>query len=84
MMQRIGLDIFLVLSFVFLPWFVSVPLIFLGCIFIVDFYEGILLAAVFDLIHGSGVGNVIPVVALSALGVFALGPFLRTHLRWYS
>lgn len=82
MMKRVFFDAFLVLSFVFLPWFVSVPLVLIGCIFVTDFYEGILLSAAFDLMHGPGVGGIVPAVTASALVVFAIGPFLRAHIRW--
>lgn len=84
MMRRIAFDGLLVLSFVFLPWFVFVPLILLGCIFIANFYEGIFFGAVFDLLYGVSGGHTVPYVATVALGAFALGPFLRAHIRWYA
>lgn len=84
MMRRIAFDGLLVFALVSFPWYIFVPLVLLSCIFITDFYEGLILAVSFDLLYGASSVTTIPYVALLAMGAFALSPFFRANLRWYA
>ncbi|OHA80630.1 MAG: hypothetical protein A2675_02675 [Candidatus Yonathbacteria bacterium RIFCSPHIGHO2_01_FULL_51_10] len=81
MTKRLVADALMVLSAIFLPWWITAPLIVAGCMFMEAFYEGIMLAAIIDLIYGT---TTLPHLTIAACLAFLAGPVLRERVRWYS
>lgn len=81
MTKRLAGDVFLVLSALFLPWWITAPLILAGCVFVESFYEGVVLAVIIDLVYGT---TPLPYLTAAALLVFLVSPVLRERVRWYS
>jgi len=50
-MKRIFINIFVFLSFIFLPWYVYIFLIFLGLIFIDSYFESVIWALLVDSVY---------------------------------
>lgn len=66
------------------PWHVLFLGIVLASLLIRDYYEGVAIALFFDLLYGNHAASGFPLATALAVCALVVGPFLRTHLRWYS
>ncbi len=87
MIRRLFGSLIILISILFLPYWVYVPFLFLGIIFFPFFWEGILLALLIDFIHGAGVWG--PSLLFTSFGFSALISLIillpiRERLRTYA
>jgi hypothetical protein len=55
--KRVAADLAILLSVLFLPWWVSLFLIFLGALFLENFYEAFLFGLFLDALYGTALVN---------------------------
>lgn len=86
MIRRILCSVVILTFILFLPYWVYIPVLFVGIVLFPFFWEGIFLAFLIDVIHGSGVTVILSLIsplALSALIVLILLLSIRERLRFY-
>ena len=86
MIRRILGSIVILVSILVLPYWVYVPLLFIGVILFPFFWEGILLVFLVSVVHGSGMAilsSLVSPLALSLLFVLILLLPIRESLRSY-
>lgn len=86
MIRRILCSVVILTSILFLPYWVYIPVLFVGIILFPFFWEGIFLAFLIDVIHGGGMKifpSLISPLALSVLVVLVALLYIRERLRSY-
>jgi len=86
MIRRILGSMLVLISILVLPYWIYIPILFIAIIFFPFFWEGIFLAFLIDVIHGSGIGGfsfLISPFAFYALIALILLLLLRERLRPY-
>ncbi|MEK9171646.1 MAG: hypothetical protein AAB782_00195 [Patescibacteria group bacterium] len=86
MIRRILCSVVILTSILFLPYWVYIPVLFVGIILFPFFWEGIFLAFLIDVIHGSGMKifpSLISPLALSVFVVLVALLHIRERLRAY-
>ncbi|KKT14657.1 MAG: hypothetical protein UV94_C0009G0006 [Parcubacteria group bacterium GW2011_GWC1_43_30] len=86
MTRRILCSVVILASILFLPYWIYIPVLFVGTILFPFFWEGIFLAFLIDAIHGSGMGvfpSLISPLTLSVLIVLVALLYIRERLRSY-
>jgi len=86
MTRRILWSVITLASILFLPYWIYVPVLFIGVILIPFFWEGMLLALIINVIHGSSVGflpSLVSPLPLSVLIVLVALLPIRESLRYY-
>ena len=74
------------LSILILPYWIYIPVLFIAVIFFPFYWEGIYLAFLIDIVHGSGIGNfpfLVSPFAFSVLVTLIVLLPLRERLRPY-
>lgn len=86
MIFRVLWSVIILFSILFLPYWLYIPVLFVGIILFPFFVEGIVFAFLIDVIHGSGVETIsllVSPLALSALVVLIVIIPVRGSLRSY-
>jgi len=86
MTRRILCSVVILAFILFLPYWIYIPVLFVGIILFPFFWEGIFLAFLIDAIHGSGMEvfpSLISPLILSVLIVLVALLFIRERLRSY-
>jgi len=86
MTRRILGSVVVLFSILILPYWIYVPVLFIAIIFFPFFWEGIFLAFLIDVVHGSGIGRfpflISPFAFYALIALILLLP-LRERLRPY-
>ena len=86
MIRRILCSVVILISILFLPYWVYIPVLFVGIILFPFFWEGIFLVFLIDVIHGNGMKifpSLISPLALSVLVMLVALLYIRERLRSY-
>jgi hypothetical protein len=82
MKQRLLVSVLILLAIFFLPYWLYLPLLFLGMVFIPFYWEAILLAFLIDVLYGPGTSLFFSRTALyTAILLMVMMP-VRERLRW--
>lgn len=82
--MRLGFNIALVVSMLFLPWYVTAILIVAGCFAVKRFYEAVVYGIAFDALYASSWGwHGFPYAfSVGSAAAFVLSLLLRDKLSW--
>ncbi len=82
--MRIAFNIALIVSILYLPWWVGAVLLAAGCFVVGQFYEALVYGIVFDALYGTRFVTETFAYAgsLFALIVFSASALLRDKLSW--
>lgn len=85
--ERAAADFAVLFSALFFPWWISAALIFLGALFLKNFYEAFFFGLVLDALYGTDVVNFHSFrLFFSAFGVFSvfLSAMIKKKVRFFS
>lgn len=82
-MKRHTFTIIILLSIIFLPYWVYLPLLLLAIVMLPMFWEGILLGLLTDMLYGSMTAVSYPVVGIIVTALVIISIPLRARLRNY-
>lgn len=82
--MRIAFNIGLIISILYLPWWVGALVLLVACFMIERFYEAFLYGILTDVLYGTsfGIHNFMYVASVFSLIVFSLAALLRDKLSW--
>ncbi|MDO8471252.1 MAG: hypothetical protein Q7S49_01445 [bacterium] len=86
MIRRVLCSVVILASILFLPYWIYVPVLFVGIILFPFFWEGIFLAFLINAIHGSkmeAIPSLISPLPLSILIILIALLYIRERLRFY-
>lgn len=86
MSNRFLFNVFIIFSVILGPWWLSLGLIFLGCVIFENFYNGIIFAGIIDIVYGHFEvwQDILRSYTFLVFWFFILMVFLRPRLRFYS
>ncbi len=82
MNRRFIVSALIFLTILFLPYWVYLPLLFLGMVLSPFYWEALVFAFLIDILYGEGHSLFLSPMALTTLFILAVLPLLRERLRW--
>jgi cell shape-determining protein MreD len=82
--MRIAFNIGLIISILYLPWWVGALVVLVGCFMIERFYEAFLYGMLTDALYGTSLGihAFMYIASVYSLVVFSIAALLRDKLSW--